>query len=228
MTIVTKDGKVALSEIVSQMSAAKEDPVAKADSQKAKIASWNGPVDQMDLARLIELQDMMQNFVDKHFAKVRFDETRQMTQEELQTLMAENLVADDIKAALDGIRAQTKAMFNRHATATLMAQGMTLEDAANTNYREPVEGTGKAFDKYGCGKKDATINQDRLREALGDKADIYFKDVEVTVTETHLDEDALMRDLLDDPEIRKAVEDSIDMGADKTPMFTIRNVKGKK
>jgi hypothetical protein len=80
---------------------------------------------------------------------------------------------------------------------------------------------GKRLSREGAGRKDSALDEDKLRELIGDEA---FAAISVEVVTRKVDDALLIAAVADNPELLEQVRAAVEVGDWKTPRFTIRDI----
>jgi hypothetical protein len=206
-------------------------------TRAARIAQWEGSHDEIPIERLMELHELMSEFVAKKFAKVTVREFRPLSSEEASGLMDEFLAMRTMSDALEARRAAIKAMVFQHYDAVFSVADILEPDTINGQL--PVPEWGKKFVREGAGRKPPTLNTEELKKRLGvaDWGKVVSRiehpaipewtevhDAQAAWTEELLDEDLLAEYLHSHPHQLEALRLSLTPGEKKVPRFTVRDL----
>jgi hypothetical protein len=192
--------------------ASKGDRLTAADRQSLLQSA----VESMDLEKLAEVREKMAGYVELVCGNA-------VEAAGADRLMGEFLALRDIDDFLKVRRERIReAAFNR-ITESLAAEvgpdGEPLhDDPENENGRIEVPELGKAFAREGCGPRDADLDQDALRAALGD---LWLESCDMVAV---FSPERLMKLVERDPSILEKIRGCFTPGGRKSPRFVIRNI----
>lgn len=175
---------------------------------------------------LAELPERMTSAAEHILAnRIDLDNLSILTHDELRDLMMETLDERDIVEPLQKRREMIKAALFAHITELHRLKGTPNPESAPGE--APVPELGMKFVKQRSGK--ATLSTDTLAERLGQKRwEQVRKAVVVPAvpehTEYRLDHDAMMKLVLDDPEVMEIFRECVNPG---TLAFYVREIKSE-
>lgn len=188
-------------------------------------------IEEIDLERLQELQDKMVTAIDTIIAnELDLSGDHILTREEAHSLLEEMLDQRDIKELLTVRYAMAKEAVFQSLTTELAEKG--VEDPENHNGEIVVPELGHRFVREACGRKDPRLDEEKLRNLLGEElwkqaceAEVVRRQVIPRHIEYHLSIERLMKLAADDPDILDKINESLEVGGWKTPRFAIKPLK---
>lgn len=207
-------------------------PVAKEETQvvhnrtnlESRKKAWTESIESFDVDRLIGIQEEMDQFIDlmKTLSKTGSDEVVLAPQEAVD-LMKEYLSNKNIAEFLEARKAMVREMVFLSIEEKLREEG--VEDPVNTNGSIEVPSLGKKFCKEGAGYKDPVLDMAKLKSELGSKFDkVVVKKVIPEQVVEEVSEDLLVELAQNDPEVLKAIQESVVNGKPKSAKFVVRNM----
>lgn len=179
---------------------------------------WRAAVAKLDrhlLARMNKTLRGYMTMVRRNAAITASDEPRILTDAEAHDLMVEHLDMKEIEVFVATRRDDIRRTVFGHLTESFAAAGE--EDPENINGSIDVPELGKRFCREGTGRKDPEIDEDRLRELLGEDAWSLVTETEIIPAQevTTLSIDKVMRLAQSDPGVLEKVRESLIIGAGK-------------
>ena len=213
----------------SRLQSILEDLSAQRTTTATRKAAARKVIEEFDLDRLLDLQAKMGRMIDILTANTVSDgDDPIISSDKAERLMAEFLDSRDIVELLDVRKGMVREAVFAHITAILLAQGD--QDAEHNNGALEVPRLGKKFAREGGARGKSTIDGDKLRALLGDRANEVF-DAEVVpaqVIEEHvsftLNPDKLVALIQADPEVMETVREAVTPGGYRTPRFVVRDI----
>lgn len=207
------------------------DDVSTVASRKLQLRQ---ALESYDVDRLLALQQTMTSFVDLVTTSRLMQEDAEPVLDAVQAkdLMARYLDQREINELMATVKDLIRSTVFSHLDATLRAEG--VDDPANTNGTLEVPELGKRFCREGAGYKDPSLDEQRLRELLGDRwADVCDNiDVPEQVIPAHQEQVFSVSKALKlgrtDPAVMEVLRDCVIPGAPKTPKLMVRNISGRK
>ena len=144
-------------------------------------------------------------------------------------LMKEFLAYDKAFYYLQADRERIRKLVFEAVALNAAAAGASDPDNVNGDIEVPA--LGKKFSKYGCGTKTPTVNEDMLRELVGEK--VWKKSCVTThvpqqVIPAHTEQkfsiEKYMEAVSDDPELMYTLKEAMRVGEAKTPSFTVKDL----
>lgn len=185
-------------------------------------------IEEFDLERLIELQDKMSKTIDVLMANELNVTGGVLSPDAAQSVMAELLDERDIVELLDVRKSMIRSAVFNHITAVLTVEGDL--DPEHNNGELVVSALGKKFTREGGSQSAATLDDVKLRAALGERAGTVY-DVEIVPAqviperiEQRLNAEALVALAQRDPAVMEIVRDCLVPGGYRTPRFHIRDL----
>ena len=197
--------------------ASKGDRLTAADRQNLLQSA----VESMDLDKLAEVRDKMAGYVDlvcgnaaERAGEDLFPEGRLMGE-----FLALRDIDDFLKIRRERIREAAFGLITESLAAEVGPDGEPLhDDPEHANGRVEVPELGKAFAREGCGPRDAELDQDALRSALGD---LWLESCDMVAV---FSPEKLMKLVERDPSILEKIRGCFTPGGRKSPRFVIRNI----
>lgn len=187
--------------------------------RKAALAE---AVKSYDVEKLAHVQQIMQDYVDE-VARIAPEEPRTLTPAEAHVLMNEAVLNREIVEFVEMRYEAIRELAYMSIDADLTAKG---KDATITSGRLAVPTLGKVFCKEGAGLNAPAVDHAKLKELLGEDADLVFKEEVIPEQRvTKFDEEALARLAAEKPEVVEHLRASLIPGKAKTPRFNIRPLK---
>jgi hypothetical protein len=190
-------------EALAEEAAAAPEKQLSAEQRRTELQN---ALDKVDIVRLAELTKKLSGLVETMLANpIDAESEEPCTEEQLAAMMTEQLdfqeLVDLIKLRYEARRARVFA----HITAANIADA--VPDPGYAAGEAEVPALGKKFTREG-GKPKLNLDYDKLRKLLGDEYSAkVFK--QVVKTETKLDEKALTKLVVKDPNVMEAVRASI-------------------
>ena len=216
--------------LASILNEANEEAIEKAkpNTIASRKQAWVDMVKNFDVDGLLELQDTMKSFVDKHVGRLEFDpeSPRELTHEEAVGLMSEY---QDVEKILEFMETQKASI--RDATfgsLTAKYEAMGIEDPEIEPGEIRVPELGKRFCKEGGGRTAPSLDEVALAELMGEDWDKVTDTIEVEEvvipahTEVVLNEEKLMKLAVNNPAILELVRKSLIPGKPKNVRFQVR------
>jgi hypothetical protein len=189
-------------------------------------------LESYDLDRLLELQQVMTEFVDEitdPLKEIVLDEPRQLTKDEAQTLMKRWLSRRDIDELLDVVKDRIRAYVIMHVIETNVAKG--VEDPEHANGRLEVPELGHAFCIEGNGQKDPALDEAKLQELLGDRwtevCEVEYVPAQEAHEEYYFSPERYIAAAKKDPALLEVLKEALTVGGWKTPRLVVRPLSGK-
>ena len=192
-------------------------------SKRATVADrknrWSKALAKMDRGLLAKINKTMSTYlrVVKAQTITESDAPRQLTEVEAADLMGEYLALRDITEFLATRKDFMKTAVFAHLTEAFAEQGEEFPEHVNGSVEVPE--LGFKFCRERTGRTDPTLNEETLKELLGDDFDSIF-DVEIKEVRT-LNVEKLMK-LGRLEEVRAAL--TFDKGEWKSPAFIVRPI----
>lgn len=197
-------------------------------------AIWKQAIVEFDEEKLLEMQEIMTDFVDTitKTVIVPTEEPRLLEVGEQKALMERHLAFLKMDEFLSVYRELTKALVFQHITEQYASE---KDEDGNPVYEHPehvngsivVKELGKKFTKEGTGRKAPTFDQAKLEQALGDQwkecLEVIEHPAQDAWTEVRFSEDKLGALMVRSPKLIDKVKDAVVPGAWKTPKFCTRN-----
>lgn len=187
-------------------------------------------IESVDVEHLTELQGKMTQVIDTITSnEVDLSGGHILTVDEAFALMTELLDQRDVQELLAARKEMVRLAVFLSMDEELRLKG--VEDPSNENYSIRVPQAGKRFAREACGPKEATINEEKLKELLGEELWEAACDVEVIPrqiiprhVEYTLNIERLMKLVEDEPMVLEWISESFEVNGMKTPRFTIRDL----
>lgn len=185
-------------------------------------------IEDGDESRLVELDRKFVTALDQiHNNEIVIQPGRTLSHEEAIGLMQELLDQRDMSEFLAARLSMIKEAVSNHITAVNAAEG--AEDPEHKNGSVPVPELGYRFAKERCGRKESEVNQDRLKELLGEEEWEQVCDVvEVPrqVIPKHKEytfsPEKMMKLAQKDPKALAKLLECLEIGGWRTPVITVR------
>lgn len=213
-----------LQELIDAAAEAVPVPSPTGVARKAQIAA---ALATTNLDELIALQEKLEGVIDRILANtIDTDDEGPLTDDELYGLMLEALEQADVKRLLEIRYQMMRTRVFAHITAVHAANG--VDDPEHTPGEAVVPLLGKRFVRQG-GKPKATLDHQKLIDALGpERAEQVLRTVEIPArTETHLNEDALLDLVREDPSVLELIRTCVVSDGYGVVSFHIRDLEKK-
>lgn len=213
-----------LQELIDAAAAAEPLPAQSGVARKAQIAA---ALATTNLDELIALQEKLEGVIDRILANaIDTDDEGTLTDDELYGLMLEALEQADVKRLLEIRYQMIRTRVFSHITAVHKDNG--VDDPEHTPGEARVPLLGKRFVRQG-GKPKATLDHARLLDCLGpERAAKVLREVEIPArTETHLNEDALLELVREDPTVLELIRTCVISNGYGVVSFHIRDLEKK-
>lgn len=195
---------------------------------ESRKLAWKDAVAKLDRGLIAKINKTLSGYIRlvKANAEVTSAETPRILDEaEAQSLMQEYLdlktIEEFVKSRYEQIR---RAAFGS-MTESLAADGEEFPEHINAIIE--IEELGQKFCREGTGRKDPELDEDLLKELLGDKRwkAVSVEEVIPAQTYTHLDMDKLMELARKEPAVLELIRDALEVGDWKTPRLSVREIK---
>lgn len=188
--------------------------------------SWKEAVEEFDVDKLLEIQEEMDQFIDK--MKVIKDSMSldkiDLTEAEAKDLMTEYLSGKNIAEFLEARKSMVRKLVFQVIDERLREEG--IEDPENQNGSIEVPELGTRFSREGAGYRDPSIDGAKLREILGDDyQNVVVKKIIPERVEEKVSEELLTKYLSENPEVLSELQEAVVPGLPKTPKLMIRKMK---
>lgn len=213
--------KVDFKKLIAKLADEKKD-VAKKPTKAEKIKGWMRGLSEIPEAEIEKVDSKLINFVPERFAKVVPTEVRELSRDELVAVAQELVDANDIKEMMEGVRERVKTAFFNH----LNAENAHLDEPDTATGVVELPEIGIKMQRTTTGYADPTLDEEALRKALGDKADLVFttKTETVVVTTHEMDKDALAMLIVTDPEVEDLVTKLLVPGKKRSGTFLFQTM----
>lgn len=198
---------------------------------ESRKKSWLEAIEKFDVEKLVELQEMMENYVDQIAIREVPESPVVLDEKQRHDLMSEHISLSTIQEVLLARRDFIKSMVFQSLTQENVEAGVS--DPENQNGKIEVPELKKVFCREGTGRTAPTINEEKLKELLGEeKWEEVVNRVEVPEqvipahVETTLDVEKLMSAATQNPELLETIRESLQPGKYKSPKFVVRDLKG--
>lgn len=152
-------------------------------------------------------------------AEAVVQEQRELTPEEAVLVAKQIIDGKAVKELVDATYDAAKQAVFTTLNVVFAEEGEAYPE--HTNGYLDVPELGKRLCREGAGRKEATLDEERLREIVGE-------DVWVEITTAHVvrtvDEDKLAQAVLADPDLLERVREATETGGWKSPRLTVRDI----
>lgn len=191
-------------------------------------------LESYDVERLLALQNTMTSFIDliTQSTLIQEDADPVLDGKRSAELMSRYLDQREIDELMATVKDLIRSAVFSHLDTVLAAGGAA--DPANTNGTLEVPELGKKFCREGAGYRDPSLDEDRLRELLGDRWAAVCDDVDIPeqIIPAHQAQVFSVEKALKlgrvDPTVMEVLRECVIPGAPKTPRLMVRNISARK
>ena len=208
---------------------AKAQDLAKA--QRSTVAYrqqvWANAIAKLDRGLLARINKTMQTYlrvVKKNAPVTSAEGPRLLEAEEANGLMTEFLAMRDIEEFVKVRREDIRRAVFGHLTESFAGQGEDFPEHISGSLEVPEHNL--RFSREGAGRQDPDLNEDALKERLGEE--LFNKITTTTVIPaqeiTKVSVEKLMELASEDPSVMEAVRESLVLGDWKNPKLYVRKI----
>lgn len=198
--------------------------VAEKSTVASRKAKYRQMLEDFDVEGLIAAGEKMAGLVDKITLNDLTSETGALSAGQAQSAMEEHLDSREVTEILDVRKEVRKAAVFAHIDTVLSAEG--IEDPQNHNGVLEVPEAGMKFTREGAGYTDPTIDEGRLRVALGEGIwnEVCIEEEIPARIEHKLSLAKLLDRAAAQPELYDTIGECMTMSQPKTPRLNVRKL----
>jgi hypothetical protein len=178
-------------------------------------------LEQLKESRLEEIRYEMASYIDLILTPLGDEPV--LSEESAFVLVRQAIATRLLKDLFEIVHTKIKDAAFLHFNASLDKEG--YEDPENTNAQLEVPELGMKLAREGAGRQDATIDETKLKEGLGDLWEkVYNREIIPEREVWTLNVDALWNLVQNDPTLLRVVGDSLQPGDPKSARLNLRNM----
>jgi hypothetical protein len=179
-----------------------------------------------DAEKVKEMKVVMRKFADSVIKSeaLHLEDGEQLSEKDQLQLMEAYIAFQKVKEFAEAWNEECRGTVFDHITAVNEELGVEYPEFQNGSIEVPK--LGKRFCKEGNGRKAPTIDEEKLKEALGEDLWNKVQDEELVPAKVvkALSIEKLMKAVEDDPALLELVRESLIVGEFKNPRFQVRDL----